>query len=153
MSESAVLLTLQRRVLEIWPNAHWQRIESHMTGGVPDVNLALPGLGEWWIEGKHLGDLPVRAETPVRIGLRADQRLWLNKRKAAGGRVIVFAKVAKLFMAFNDYFDELYEGLPYEKLVSRTYWSGRFVQPDLIFPAPQPILSSPPSPPEAQRCR
>ena len=133
MSESAVVRTLHRCVMETWPNAHWQRLESHAEPGIPDVNVGIPGLGEWWVEVKHLAELPVRETTKVKIGLRAAQPMWLTKRKLAGGRVIIFAKVDNTFMAFDDRFRDLYDGLTLQELTSLAYWTGKFTQPERIF--------------------
>lgn len=63
------------------PMAHWQSIESGLTGlGIPDSNACYSG-SEWWVEYKWT---PEWACT-----LKPEQVGWLMRRSRAGGRVFV----------------------------------------------------------------
>lgn len=77
--------------------AHCQRIEDILSVGIPDLNLCYKG-SEPWVEFKFVKaeDIPKRATTPLRIGLKPEQALWLNQRYAAGGRVAVLTKLEGL---------------------------------------------------------
>ena len=66
------------------------RIESHMTSGVPDVNYA-----HGWIELKYAARWPPRGG-PLRLDHFTDnQRSWLLRRRASGGRAFLLLKVGK----------------------------------------------------------
>lgn len=65
------------------------RIESHMHGGVPDVNYVAG-----WVELKQIADWPKRASTPVsHKRFEEEQRGWLTRRCAAGGRAFLMLHV------------------------------------------------------------
>jgi len=65
------------------------RIESHISSGVPDVNYV-----HGWIELKFKDSWPKRERTPLRLEhFTKEQRTWLRKRAAAGGRVFLLLKV------------------------------------------------------------
>lgn len=77
---------------------HAQRHEDRLSAGVPDVSFALDGV-DGWLELKVLSRWPTRPETPVRLGLRADQALWLRDRaKVGGGRCWVLGQVGRDYM-------------------------------------------------------
>lgn len=64
------------------------RIESHMTGGVPDVNYT-----QGWIELKYADRWPPRGG-PLRVDhFVTSQRTWHVRRRLAGGRSFVLLKV------------------------------------------------------------
>lgn len=71
---------------------HAVRIEDMLAAGTPDVNYCGPG-GAGWIELKHVDEWPKRTSTGVRIGLTAEQGLWLHKRARAGGRADVLVRI------------------------------------------------------------
>lgn len=133
MSEHAIMGTLREHVLRQWPSTHWQRLEDKLSVGIPDVSAVIPGLGEWWVEGKHVRDWPVLPGTPVRLGLSTEQRLWLLRRQALGSRVIVFAKVHKMWLAFNDHFERIHEGMPSSNLIDAAYWHSERLDVTSVF--------------------
>jgi hypothetical protein len=76
------------------PEAHWQSIETGLTGrGVPDSNYCIPAWGpagerhakEGWIEFKKC--------TSRKIGLRPEQVAWISRRARVGGRVLVAVRL------------------------------------------------------------
>jgi hypothetical protein len=69
---------LRRRV----PRAHFQRIESRVGPGVPDVNMCYRGV-ESWLELKVV-KRPKRGG-PIKPRVRAAQVAWLARRRKAGG--------------------------------------------------------------------
>jgi hypothetical protein len=69
---------LRRRV----PRAHFQRIESRVGPGVPDVNMCYRGV-ESWLELKVV-KRPKRGG-PLHPRVRAAQVAWLARRRKAGG--------------------------------------------------------------------
>lgn len=134
MSEKSSVMTVRKHMTQA--GAHFQRIEDAYQPGVPDVNMCLPGHGDAWIEFKQMDeeDLPKRATTPVKIGLKPEQALWLRTRKNAGGRAVVCAKVHRTWYVFRDYFEELLKGVLFEELawMSAWCWTGNFSVNDFI---------------------
>lgn len=76
---------------------HSQRFEDKAQLGLPDVNIHVPGHGDLWAEMKFVRKLPARANTPVQVGLRKGQCVWLTKAIQAGRVAGVLAKVAGKF--------------------------------------------------------
>jgi hypothetical protein len=125
-----------------------QRIEDSLRAGIPDINvLWAPGgynvedLGasptpthyrtnEGWIEFKFVSKLPKRELTPVRIGLRKEQKVWLILRAKAGGRACVITKVepTRLWLVHTGHYQALYEGMPIGELCDSAAmcWTGDF---------------------------
>ena len=62
------------------PDIHWQRVESGVGPGVPDINFCSNGI-EGWIEFKFT--------TGWRSPIRVEQNGWLQRRSRAGGRTFV----------------------------------------------------------------
>ena len=71
------------------------RVENPAYPGTPDVNYYFAGVDvEGWVELKALPKWPKRASTPVRVDhFTQQQRVWLLRRAAAGGRVYVLLRV------------------------------------------------------------
>lgn len=65
------------------PEWHIQNIESTINNGVPDMNIAIPFIGEIWLEIKH--------QKPA---LRREQLAWIRKRQILGQAVGVLCKKA-----------------------------------------------------------
>lgn len=116
-SEKAAAATLRKKFRESFPGCHWQRLEDSITAGIPDVTVSLgQAWGEWWIELKEFG-LPVRPQTPVKIGLKPHQALWLSDAQRAGRKVCVCARGPGAWCWFIDHFDEIQKGAPWPLLM------------------------------------
>lgn len=128
MSETSARHTLKKIILKECPGTHWQRVEDKTAEGFPDINICipydslnLPIHGEYWIEAKFVEALPVRQTTPLRVGLRRLQCLWLRSRKAAGGKVRVILRVGlKEWWVWDDHFELLRDGAPAAELKKLT---------------------------------
>ncbi len=78
MTERQLYGRLRRRL----PRAHFQRIESRVGPGVPDVNMCYRGC-ESWIELKVVSRPKLGG--PIHPRVRAAQVAWLARRRKAGG--------------------------------------------------------------------
>lgn len=100
MSEKCVTQALSRLLKPL----HATRIENALSqAGIPDLNISTG-----WIEAKALKNYPKRESTPVRLHhpYTDDQKLWAQKRTAAGGKVWLVVKVANdwyVFLPPNSY--------------------------------------------------
>lgn len=80
---------LRRLVLELLAPLHAVPIESPIEPGTPDVNCT-----HGWIELKHLEVWPKHEQTIVQPRhFEPEQRLWLKKRCAMGGRAWLLLRV------------------------------------------------------------
>ena len=83
------------------------RVENPAWPGTPDVNWGgycryTQTYGEGWIELKWARHWPERAETPFRLPhFTPQQRSWLLRRAARGGRVHVLLKVSSDWLLFD----------------------------------------------------
>ena len=77
---------LWKRVKTNLADAHWVRVESPGTPGVPDLNGCLRGV-EIWVELKV-----VRGR---KVALRPAQVAWMVSRGRAGGRSWIVARVER----------------------------------------------------------
>lgn len=59
------------------PQHHWQRIESGITAGIPDVSVGLQGLGDGWLELK-IGHS--KKDGTVDVLIRTAQHAWMHRR-------------------------------------------------------------------------
>ncbi len=129
MSEVSMRQTMGKHIKALGSAAKWQRIEDSLSVGVPDIFCCVRGVN-CWIEAKYVDpdDLPKRSSTPVRIGLRPEQALWLRDYKLAGGHAYVVCKIGREWFCFDDYFEQLVTGLRLEQLAeySVSHWSGGF---------------------------
>ena len=100
---------------------HYQRFEDKLSPGIPDLNICIPamcricGSQEWWLELKWLASLPEKlGSTPVVVGLRKEQRLWLRAAARAGRNCAVVCRVAGMWWVWpvksEADADTLYEG-------------------------------------------
>ena len=65
------------------PNVHFQRIETNVGVGVPDVNGCYNGI-DFWLE--------LKVSSGTRINLSKYQKSWIIRRGRAGGRVFILQK-------------------------------------------------------------
>lgn len=83
------------------------RVENPAYPGTPDVNWGgfcrhTRLTAEGWIELKWVRDWPKRAETAVPLHhFTPQQRAWLLRRHARGGRVHVLLKVSTAWLLFD----------------------------------------------------
>lgn len=94
MSEKDVTRALCRLLKPLDPI----RIENALTTpGIGDINIS-----SGWIEAKNLKAYPKRESTPVRLHhpYTDDQKLWAQRRTAAGGKVWLVVKVASDWYIF-----------------------------------------------------
>lgn len=105
-------------------------IESSCSPGTPDINY-LHG----WIELKCLEHWPVMGGALKVPHFTPQQRIWLKRRCAAGGRAYVLIRVAKDWALLNGAFAaqhlggltrQDFEGSP------RGFWPGRLDEAELI---------------------
>lgn len=123
MSEQSATQTIRSHLARA--GAHIQRIEDKLTPGVPDMNFKIPDLPECWLEGKFLRSLPKRDATPVRVGLKTEQALWLEERKLRGGKVFVWVRILDTgWWLFDDRFRELQDGIPTSQFVAEAYFQN-----------------------------
>ena len=80
---------------------HYVRLENRTGNGTPDVNLHVPGHGDYWLELKYLWELP-NGFAPVKIGLRRSQYLWLRAGSTAGRSIGVVALVEGVWHLWTD---------------------------------------------------
>jgi hypothetical protein len=94
MNESGVWNTIKSGMEGKWDAS---RIESSSGNGVPDVTFGLKDINGW-IELKHDKEWPKREATLVKLPLRPEQKLWINRRGKLAGNVWVIYRVS------NDFF-------------------------------------------------
>jgi hypothetical protein len=129
MNETAMRKSVRDKALKEHPTSDWCRLESWVGIGVPDINWCVDGM-ELWIEGKCIPPeaMPKRTTTALHIGLRPEQRLWLEKRQRAGGNVCVLALLGKEWFIFRENFGALLEKQTLEdlRMISTHHWTGPF---------------------------
>ena len=134
MSEAAARDTFKKRLHEVMPESHCQRFEDRFHAGIPDMNVCLPEGVEWWVEAKHMKQLPVMKNTPVRVEIRKEQVLWLNNRKKVGGKCLVLVRIGlKEWVVFDDHFRQLEEGIVTERFFQLAKWRGDKLDIPAIF--------------------
>jgi hypothetical protein len=78
MSDGGLRALVRKRM----PTAHWQSVETSVTGGgTPDSNYCFPGGVEGWVEFK--------ATKAWKVSFRPAQVGWIDRRTRLGGRVHV----------------------------------------------------------------
>tara|TARA_R100001509_G_C4789989_1_gene189430 strand:- start:164 stop:580 length:417 start_codon:yes stop_codon:yes gene_type:complete len=77
--ESKLYLEIKKAL----PNVHFQRIETNVGLGVPDVNGCYKGI-DFWLE--------LKVSSGTRINLSKYQKSWIIRRGRAGGRVFILQK-------------------------------------------------------------
>lgn len=93
--------TLYQNLKKHLPQVHWQRIESPMTQGTPDVNGCIQSQ-EFWLE--------LKIARGNKIKFSNFQCNWAVKRMASGG------KVFSLIQHHDNKWIRLYEGNQFRKL-------------------------------------
>lgn len=92
MAERDLWATMRDKVAT---HGHFERIENMVGIGRPDVNYCVNGF-EGNIELKQVPAWPVKSEKVLEIKhFSPQQRLWIRKRVAAGGRVYVLLEVVR----------------------------------------------------------
>lgn len=124
--------TMRRTVVRLLKPLHAISVENGAThSGTPDVNYI-----EGWIENKAMEHWPVRAVTPLRIKhFTPQQRIWLFKRHAAGGRVHLLLTVDRYWLLFRGDIAAEYVGrVPKKRLyeLACATWTGNPPQKELI---------------------
>lgn len=131
MSEATARTHFSEKLKKWNPRCDVQRIEDKFSAGIPDMNAHVPGYGDWWIEAKALKEYPKRLVSFVQIGLRREQVIWLERRKRAGGQVLVLVRIGKIWAVFDNFFKTLEEGCTQIEFEDMAKWLGK----DLDFPA------------------
>lgn len=72
-------------------------VENRCEAGMPDIECTAG-----WIECKYRPSWPAKTDTPVTLPhpLSPGQRIWINRRHAAGGRVYVLLQIAGDWLLF-----------------------------------------------------
>lgn len=108
-SEDSAWATIRKNLADA--QCHIQRFEDKLSLGIPDSNICYQA-HEFWFEGKFLRAYPVRESTRVQVGLKHEQRNWLNARSRAGGTCIVWIREPRGWRYTAANFDELHDGIP-----------------------------------------
>lgn len=81
---------------------HVERVENVVAKGMPDVNIKLPGLPEFWLELKHAHEWPKRPQTILRIDhWTIEQQQWHLRRHRVGGLSFVLLQVARDYLMYQ----------------------------------------------------
>ena len=85
-------------------NTGWlpTRLENSVAKGVPDVHYTIPG-AHGFIEFKYIPEYPKRPTTPLKLPLRAEQKLWIKTRGEMAGDVWVFVRVEDDFYLLQSF--------------------------------------------------
>lgn len=140
MSEKSAVHTVHNHISRLPGVVHWQRFEDALQSGIPDSNIAWSGWPQdFWVEYKHLdpAKLPKRSNTPVRIGLKPEQAVWLTMRQLVPhAECRVCLRLERSWLVFDRGWSELRDGLPWAALVilAATTWEGTFDAKKLLFP-------------------
>lgn len=85
MNEHGFIRSIHKKV----PSSIYKwKINDNYAGGVADAYYSGNG-GDLWVEYKYIKALPAKDTTLVRIGLSAQQKLWLSNRFKEGRKVVV----------------------------------------------------------------
>lgn len=85
-----------------------QRIETTTGVGIPDLNVLIPHLGDFWAELKY--------SPMTSVKLRKEQYAWLKKRQYLGGKACVINKDKKGAIGIWTKFEVQQAGQRYLKL-------------------------------------
>ena len=77
---------LFQEIRKALPSVHFQRIETDVGLGVPDVNGCFNGV-DFWLE--------LKVSSGTALGLSKYQKAWIIRRGLAGGRVFILQKALK----------------------------------------------------------
>lgn len=90
--------TMRQTVIRLLKPLHAVSVENGMTHpGTPDVSYA-----GGWIENKAMEHWPVKPETPLRVDhFTPQQRIWLIRRRRAGGRAFLLLTVGRDWLLFD----------------------------------------------------
>lgn len=117
MAEATAVWEPFRRALVKAGIIHFQRLEDSVTPGIPDVNVHIPGCGDWWIEMKDAGESGRRAPK-VNVGLSFEQRNWLRTANKGGRDVALLARIGGtwLLLLTSAKWDLAIKPVPYKEL-------------------------------------
>lgn len=88
---------MRKRIVRVLRELDAVSIENGAGVGTPDVNFV-----GGWLELKSVDDWPARKDTSLRIEhFTAQQRVWLAKRRRAGGAAFVLLKVENDWLLFD----------------------------------------------------
>lgn len=89
-------LHIRRGLVKMLKPIHAVPVESPIVPGIPDVNYT-----DGWIELKYVKDKPIRGGI-VRIPhFTIQQRIWLRKRTAAGGKCWLLLVICREWLLFR----------------------------------------------------
>jgi hypothetical protein len=107
------------------------RVENVISSGTPDIEF----IGGW-IECKVLPAWPRLPHTPVRVPLfTPQQRLWLRRRRNAGGRAWVVLQVGRDYLLIDGRLAADNLGKFYRKtliLMAKAMWTGSINGAELL---------------------
>lgn len=106
-----------KKLKRMFPDAHWQRLESWTGTGIFDSNVCRLGY-EYWIEFKEV--TPPKNLTDnwvVKPKVRPAQIAWQAMREAAGGNTLIAIMVGRgLYVIPGNCIQELSKGMTFGKL-------------------------------------
>ncbi len=71
----------------------YDRLESRVGLGIPDANVHVPNSQDVWIELKY-ATLPAADGRTIRVGLEAEQYIWMRQAARKGRRCLLLARVS-----------------------------------------------------------
>lgn len=71
----------------------YQRLESRVGIGIPDVNIHIPHVGDVWAELKY-ATFPRQDGREIKVGLEPEQYIWMRKGARAGRKIVLIARVS-----------------------------------------------------------
>ena len=111
--------------------------EDKFQSGIPDTDfainintLSIPGhyFGtrlSGWIELKYVHSRPKLPGTPIKIGLKREQRIWLKNRWKHGGDCMIIARIEDdIYLFSGEDTEELYHPVAISRL--EKMWYGKW---------------------------
>ena len=102
--------------------------EDKFTKGISDTNFAFHSAGHFfrgWIELKHIKTWPKLWTTEIRLGIRAEQRIWIRERWKHAHDVFVICRIdADIYMFSGRDIDEIYR--PISRARFEALWLGKW---------------------------
>lgn len=104
--------------------------EDKYSNGYPDLDYVIPDerisrVRKGWVEFKYLPEWPKRESTPIRLGIRPDQRVWIKTRLPFKDTIFICVRIENDIYLFEAKFiDELYEPISRSRL--EQLWCGKW---------------------------